>query len=211
MTLEERQLRAIKFRHIRRTKWWLRRLPRRARLRRYPIIKFFAHYALRRPYLWSFRSEHVTPAIYAGFILTLLPLYGIQILLAFLLALLLRAHLPILLGLQVVSNPITVFPIWYADYQIGRLFLGLVGVETSKLQQSELYSMLESLLSGAWNHQLEILLAVFAVTCTGALILGIFCGAIASFSYKIVTRRAIESYRLVSKRLQAYKTRKQVD
>ena len=83
MTHEERQLRAIKFRHIRRTKWWLRRLPRRARLRRYPIIKFFAHYALRRPYLWSFRSEHVTPAIYAGFILTLLPLYGIQILLAF--------------------------------------------------------------------------------------------------------------------------------
>ena len=84
-------------------------------------------------------------------------------------------------------------------------------METSKLQQSELYSMLENLLSGAWNHQLEILLAVFAVTCTGALILGIFCGAIASFSYKIVTQRAIESYRLVSKKLQAYKTRKQAD
>lgn len=211
MTPEERQLRAIKFRHIRRTKWWLRRLPRRASLRRYPIIKFFAHYALRRPYLWSFRLEHVTPAIYAGFILTLLPLYGIQILLALLLAIILRAHLPLLLGLQVVSNPITVFPIWFADYQIGRFFLGLVGLETSKLQQSELYSMLESLMTGAWENQFERLLAVFGVTCTGALILGTFCGAIANFSYRILTKRAMDSYRIVSKKLQAYKTRKQTN
>ena len=71
--------------------------------------------------------------------------------------------------------------------------------------------MLENLLSGAWDQQLELLLAVFAVTCTGALILGIFCGAIASFTYKIVTQRAIESYRMVSHRLQAYKTRKKAD
>ena len=73
------------------------------------------------------------PAIYAGCILTLMPLFGIQLPLSLLLALVLRANLPILAGLQIVSNPITVIPIWFSAYQIGRHFLGVIGVDAAPL------------------------------------------------------------------------------
>ena len=65
---------------------WLRRLlrplPRRANVRRYPVIKWFAARAAQRPDLWSFKRQHVMRAIYAGSILALLPLYGVQFVLA---------------------------------------------------------------------------------------------------------------------------------
>jgi len=208
MTAEERRLRESKVRHLRRVKWWLRMLPRRATLHRYPILKFFARSARKRPFLWSFRVEHAIPAIYAGFILTLMPLYGIQILLALIFAVLLRANLPILVGLQVVSNPITVFPIWFSAYQMGRLFLGVAGIETLPLKRSELYSMLDYFTSGQWESQLDRLLSVFGVTCLGAIIMGTCFGLIASCVYRFMAKRTVASYRLITSKLKAHKARK---
>lgn len=208
MTAEERRLRESKVRHLRRVKWWLRMLPRRATLHRYPILKFFARSARKRPFLWSFRVEHAIPAIYAGFILTLMPLYGVQILLALIFAVLLRANLPILVGLQVVSNPLTVFPIWFSAYQMGRLFLGVVGIETLPLQKSELYSMLENFILWQWDSQLHRLLSVFGVTCLGAIIMGTCFGLIASCVYRFMAKRTVASYRLITSKLKAHKARK---
>ena len=111
MTVEESELNQTKWRRMRRVKKWLRPLPRSTNIHSYRILKFFAVAARKRTNIWSFRVENAVPAIYAGSILTLMPLYGIQIPSAFLLALLLRANLPIPLGLQVVSNPLTILPI----------------------------------------------------------------------------------------------------
>lgn len=205
MTGDENTFHETKWRRIRRVKRWLRPLPRRATIHRYPILKFFAETARKRIYLWSFRVENAVPAIYAGAILTLLPIYGLQIAIAFLLALLLRANLPILVGLQVVSNPLTVIPIWFAAYQIGRHFLGVLGIEASPLARAEVRTLLTNFMQGNWNENLDRLLSVFGVTSFGAIIMGTFFGMVGSIAYRIIASRTAASYAVLHKKIQALK------
>ncbi|MFP4352873.1 MAG: DUF2062 domain-containing protein [Puniceicoccaceae bacterium] len=122
---DEARFREKRFARIRRVKRLLRPLPRRANIHRYPVLSWFAATARKRDYLWSFRRGAVIPAFYAGWVLTLLPLYGLQIGLGFLLALLFRANLMIMVGLQLISNPVTVLPLWYLNYLVGNFFLNL--------------------------------------------------------------------------------------
>lgn len=105
----------------------LRFLPRKARFHRYPIIGRFADIARKRAYLWSFRSENVRPSLYAGAIVALLPIMGVQSLAAFLLALLLRSNVMILIGLQFITNPFTAAPIYYSTYQLGHTVIEASG------------------------------------------------------------------------------------
>jgi len=197
MTVEEAELNKTKWRRIRRVKKWLRPLPRRTNIHRYPILKFFSEAARKRIYIWSFRVENAVPAIYAGSILTLMPLYGIQIPSAFLLALLLRANLPILVGLQVVSNPLTVLPIWFAAYQIGRIILNVIGIHVISLNREEVRLLLDNFIHGAWGDKFDHLSTVFAVTSLGAIVMGIFFGLIGSVVYRVVASRTAASYALL--------------
>lgn len=96
-------------RRIRRVKALLRYMPRRAVFHRYPFIGRFAAFARKQPYLWSFKASNLTRAYYAGSILSLLPVMGIQLPTALLLAVLLRTNLMVLGGLQFISNPATVW------------------------------------------------------------------------------------------------------
>lgn len=105
----------------------LRPLPRRATLHRYPIIKWFAKEARARPYLWSFRLRTMTPTIYVGSVLALLPIYGFQIVLGFAAALLIRGNLPGMIGLQMITNPLTVVAIYPTTYVVGTFLLDLTG------------------------------------------------------------------------------------
>ncbi len=102
-----------------RVRSWLKPLPRRANVRRYPIIKRFADFAHKRPYLWSFKNASVLRAIYFGSLLAFMPSYGVQIPLAFVAALIGRANLTILVGLQLLNNPLTLGPIYLSTYHIG--------------------------------------------------------------------------------------------
>ncbi|MFU8847420.1 MAG: DUF2062 domain-containing protein [Opitutales bacterium] len=201
MTTEESEFHEAKWRRIRRVKRWLRPLPRRATIHRYPILKFFSETARKRAYIWSFRVENAVPAIYAGSILTLLPIYGIQVALALVLALLLRANLPILVGLQVVSNPLTVIPIWFSAYQIGRHFLAVLGIEAAPLARSEVQSLLYNFTHGNWGDNMERLLSVFGVTSLGATIMGTFFGLIGSIAYRIVAQRTAASYAVLKDKI----------
>ena len=208
MTAEESELNETKFRRIRRVKWWLRLLPRRANIHRYPVLRLFASAARKRIYLWSFRVENAVPAIYAGCILTLMPIYGIQIPLSFLLALLLRANLPILAGLQVISNPITVIPIWFAAYQIGRHTLSVLGVDVMPLARQEVQLMLDNFTHGNWGENVHTIAVVFGVTNLGAIIMGIFFGLITSFIYRIVAIRTATSYKIIVKKIHTHHAQK---
>ncbi|TVP80629.1 MAG: DUF2062 domain-containing protein [Puniceicoccaceae bacterium] len=205
MTVEESELHESRWKRIRRVKKWLRPLPRRATIHRYPGLKWFAEAARKRMYLWSFRVENAVPAIYAGCILTLLPLYGLQIAGAFLLALWLKANLPILVGLQLVSNPITVFPIWFSAYQVGRIILGLFGISVDSLSRAEVRVLLDNFIHGAWGDRFSQLFTVFSVTSLGALVMGIFFGVIGSITYRIVAQRSAASYALLRHKLAARK------
>jgi len=205
MTAEESELNESKFKRIRRVKWWLRLLPRRANIHRYPVLKLFTKAARRRVYLWSFRVENAVPAIYAGCILTLMPIYGVQLPIAFLLAVLLRANLPILAGLQVVSNPITAIPLWYAGYQVGRAFLSVIGIEVMSLDRGQVQLMLDNFTQGNWGQNLQPIAVVFGVTNLGAIIMGFFFGLIATFTYRIVALRTAASYKLILDKIIAHK------
>jgi uncharacterized protein len=106
----------------------LRPLPRRANVRRYPVIKWFAVHASRYPFLWSFKRQHVLPALYAGAVLALLPLYGFQLLLAFGVAILARANLTITVALQFITNPFTLLPIYGITGLVGSKLMTTLGI-----------------------------------------------------------------------------------
>ena len=197
MTVEESELNQTKWRRMRRVKKWLRPPPRSTNIHSYRILRFFAVAARKRTNIWSFRVENAVPAIYAGSILTLMPLYGIQIPSAFLLALLPRANLPIPLGLQVVSNPLTILPIWFAAYQIGQMILSVVGLRFDPLNQEEVRLLLDNFIYAAWGDKFDNLAATFSVTILGAIAMSIFFGRISSFTYRIVTNHTAASYTLL--------------
>ncbi|OHE85634.1 MAG: hypothetical protein A3G75_11370 [Verrucomicrobia bacterium RIFCSPLOWO2_12_FULL_64_8] len=116
---------------IRRAKQLLRYMPRRAVMHKYPLIGRFAAIARRREHLWSFRREYVTPALYGGPILSLLPLMGLHLPLALLLSLILRTNFMVFGLLQFITNPFTIGPIYYGTYHLGRAVIEVSGLGTA--------------------------------------------------------------------------------
>lgn len=125
----EREIRARRHIRIRRTKQFLRPLPRKATLHRWPVLKWFAHTARKRPYLWSFRVREVSIALYLGLVIAFLPLVGIQFILAFAAAWALRANLPIIMGTQLITNIATMGPIYFLLNKFGTQIIGLLGLK----------------------------------------------------------------------------------
>ncbi len=121
----------VKHRHhrIRRAKQFLRPLPRKATLHRWPVLKWFAKTARKRPFLWSFRVREVSIALYAGFIIAFQPLVGLQFVLAIAAALILRANLPVIMGTQLVTNFATMLVIYPVLGVIGHFLIQLFGLE----------------------------------------------------------------------------------
>ena len=115
--------RLLRFARIRRLKQLLRFMPRRARFHTYPVVGRFASFARARSYLWSFRYEQLRPAFYAGSILSFMPAVGVQLPVAFVLCLLLRTNFMVAGGLQFITNPVTMGPIYFGTYKLGSLLL----------------------------------------------------------------------------------------
>lgn len=102
-------------------------MPRRAVFHRYPLVGRFAAFARREAYLWSFRRSEVRRAIYSGSVLTMMPMMGVQLPLALVMAILLRCNFMVLGALQLITNPFTAIPIYGATFVIGRRLLRLLG------------------------------------------------------------------------------------
>ncbi len=119
-------------RTLKQRRGWLRKLlrplPRRANVSRYPVIKWFAGMARRLPFLWSFRAQHVLPALYLGCVLSLLPVYGIQFGLALVFAVLVRGNITVLMGLQLITNPFTAVPAYIVTYKVGMYLIAITGI-----------------------------------------------------------------------------------
>jgi len=167
-------------RRIRRLKKWMRPLPRRSNIHRYPVLKWFSGMARRRVFLWSFRSREMVTALFLGLIVAFMPLVGIQMLIVFFIALWFRANLPVIVAVQWVSNPFTMGPIYYADYKIGLAMMELFSIapEPNPLLQPD-YD---------WAHfelrDLGALLDTFPPMMLGGLALGSFIGLVVSVAYK---------------------------
>lgn len=191
MFQEENRLHKLRHERIARVKRFLRRMPRRSNIHKYPVLKWFAKAARKRTYLWSFRVRYTIPAFYAGCIISLLPIYGIQIPLAAAFAFLFRANLPVLFSLQFITNPITALPLYFAAFQIGRVVMHLFGVETPHLNMVELRLLLESVRDGEWGPNLRYIGAVWLLTCLGGTILGTFMGALLSGFYRLAAYEVV--------------------
>lgn len=129
----------------RRLRWLLKPLPRRANLRRYPVLRWFGNVARKAPFLWSFKPQHVLRAIYAGSVIAFLPFVGLQILIAFAAALLLRANLTISAALQFITNPFTIGPVYFGTYKVGQWLIEVTGIGGS---HSELGTRINALMIG---------------------------------------------------------------
>lgn len=168
-----------------RVKWFkkiFRYAPRKATIHRYPGLRFFANSARKRSYLWSFRVGEVVPALYAGWILTLMPVMGIQILLALALALLLRANLMVLVGLQMLSNPLTIGIIWPFNYKVGRMLMSIFEKSNNASQVDE--TLVQATGSSELTSKGIAALHGFAAICIGALVMGYILGFISSWIYR---------------------------
>ncbi len=150
----------------------------------------------------------MVPAIYAGCILALLPLFGIQLPIAFALALIFRANLPVLAGLQFISNPLTILPIYFSSYQIGRTFLGIFGVEVSFLGRRRFEEMLNALREGSWGENFNNVATVFGISALGGAIVGLFIAFIAATIYRLLAKPAARGYSGLSHHLHEQRERR---
>ncbi len=162
----------------------MRPLPRRSNIHRYPVLKWFSKLAYDRSFLWSFRGSAIIPALFFGLWVAMLPIVGIQMLVVFFLALFFRANLPVVVALQWISNPLTMGPIYFADYRIGMEILKLVGVEY------EMNKLLKP--NYDWSNfnyaDFLSLLDTFPPMMIGGSIIGIFLGVVAVFLYNGMCR-----------------------
>ena len=183
-TLECPIVKEARFRRIRRLKKFLRPLPRRSNVHRYPVLKWFAETAYEKSYLWSFKGKPVQAALFWGIWVSMLPIVGIQMVVVFFISLVVRANLPLIVALQWISNPLTMGPIYFADYKIGMILLKLIGVNYPQ----------NKLLSPQYNwsefsyKELIRLIDTFPPMLLGGSVLGIFFGVSTVFLYKIFSK-----------------------
>jgi uncharacterized protein (DUF2062 family) len=182
--MDDQSEKDARFRRIRRLKKWMRPLPRRSNIHRYPVLKWFAKTAYDRSYLWSFKGNAMVQALFWGIWIAMLPIVGIQMIVVFLLALIVRANLPLIVALQWISNPLTMAPIYFADYEIGLLILELFGVDygRNKLLTAEFdWSGME--FADLWE-----LVDTFPPMMAGGSVVGISLGVLAVFLYKAMAK-----------------------
>lgn len=117
----------------RRIRRWLKPLPRKANIARYPIVKWFSAFIHKKPELWSFKNAPVIRAIYLGCLLAYLPSYGAQVLLACIAAFFGRANLTLMVALQMITNPLTAAPIYLAAYAIGNKLIKVFQIGSNNL------------------------------------------------------------------------------
>lgn len=77
---------------------------------------------LEDPNLFHLNRHSVSVAVFWGLFISMLPIPG-QMPLAALLAFLFRYNLPISIVMCWISNPITMVPIFYSTYELGRMIL----------------------------------------------------------------------------------------
>ncbi len=179
----------------------LRYVPRRTAFHRYPVVGRFAAVARKRAYLWSFKIQHLRPAFYSGSILAVMPVLGVQLPSALLLALLFRANFMILGGLQFLTNPVTAAPIYYATHKLGSQVIEWSGfgggVEVEHPKDPSTVSLLgpnleplevsdESSETVHWSSRVGT--AINALVIGGAII-GTVLGAILDISWRVLAKR----------------------
>ncbi len=134
---------------------------------------------LHDPRLWGIRRRNVVPGAALGTVIACLPLPG-QMLFAALGAILLRIHVPAAALVTLVTNPLTMGPLFYLEYRIGQHLLGL-GPRPFAFEPSLEW------LTGSF-------LAVWQPLLLGAVLLGAVAAALVYVVLDLLWRAAIADY-----------------
>lgn len=144
----------------------------------------FGH-LLHDPNLWGIRRRTVVPAFSLGIFLACLPVPG-QTLIAALLALAMRINIPVAALTTLISNPLTMGPIYYFEYRIGQRLLGTP-------PQPFAFEFSLDWLTGSF-------LAVWQPLVLGSLLLGLLAAALAYAGLDLLWRASLADYREARRR-----------
>lgn len=134
-------------------------LPTHEKIKKQKFLKVFGKF-LHKKEIWSLSRRKVVKGVLIGIFVACLPM-PLQMVLACFLAIVLNANLPISFILIFISNPITMPPIFYLEYQIGTLFLKPENI--IEFNVDSMYDNFEQIALSLW---------------TGAIIVGIFSSII---------------------------------
>ncbi len=96
-------------------------LPSHEKIKDQKYLKIFGSFLQKRE-IWSISRKKVVLAVLIGIFVACLPM-PLQMVLSSLLAIIFNANLPLSFTLIFISNPITMPPLFYFEYQIGKLII----------------------------------------------------------------------------------------
>lgn len=153
--------------------------PSREQLEAHPWLARLAPY-LADPKVWLWSRRGVATGVAAGlFIGLLIPVA--QILFAAMAAIALRANVPVAAFATLVTNPLTVAPIYYAAYRLGAWMTGVSAPADASLSD----------LAALWQNLGTIGLPLFAGLAVAAVVLALAAYLLISqvWSWQVAARR----------------------
>lgn len=174
----------------------LRPMPRKSNVHKYPILKYFAETARKRTYLWEFRRRNVLAGIWVGWFVALVPIYSMQMLVAFIISIPARANCIISMALQWVTNPVTIPFILFGQYALGDFLLkklhlsGVIvdfGKVISDMSEIGFWQALKSVAS------FGVLAHIVSSVLLGGFIIAVACAALNTWLYLLLAKRPSNS------------------
>jgi len=132
--------------------------------------------SIHQPYLWHMNRNSVARAFAIGLFCAWLPM-PLQTVVAALLAIFYRAHLPLSVALVFITNPVTIPPMFYFAYKLGSMVLGL---------DPEAVPM-----DLGWEWFSTTLRQIWQPLLFGCVMLGIISSAMGYFTIHSIWRRSI--------------------
>lgn len=129
--------------------------------------------------LWTVRRRNVVPAFALGVFIAFLPMPG-HMLSAALLALAFRVHIPVAVLTTLISNPLTMGPLYYLCYKFGQILLRLEPVPFN-------FELSFAWLGGQF-------LVIWQPLVLGCLLLGSMAASVAYIGLDIFWRASIADY-----------------
>ncbi len=147
-------------------------VPSAARIREIRVLGVLGDW-IYQPNLWHINRYSASMAFFIGLFVAFVPLPG-QMVIAALLAILVRCNLPLSVSLIWVTNPVTMPAVFYLAYRVGALLIE-VPVQSVRFQLS-------------WDWVSGTLVNIWQPFLLGCLICGLFFGSLGYFVISMLWR-----------------------
>ncbi len=151
-------------------------LPTHQKIQEHKFLKIFGKLLYKKE-LWSLTRKKVTLGVFIGIFVACLPI-PFQMVLSTLLAIIFNANLPISFFLIFISNPLTMPPLFYFEYQLGKFIFQ--SSSTVEFSFDSMYENFDKIALYLW---------------TGAITLGVFSAFISMYIVNLIWIRSIRKNR----------------